>query len=245
MTRTMMLATALAVAGLLGLQVNAANHTGEASEHLPHDPSLAVATFAGGCFWCIEAGFEKVPGVEEAVSGYAGGEEKNPTYNQVAGGKTGHTETVQVFYDPAKITYEGLIQAFWRMMDPTDAKGSFVDRGSQYRPVIFYHNDKQKQLVQEAIAELEASGPYDEPIVVEVEPFKVFYVAEDYHQDYYRENPVRYEVYTFNSGRYQFVEKIWGEDYGVDFSKYQPEGLDPARAMTGQTGHGSDGKKAG
>ncbi|MBS3804132.1 MAG: peptide-methionine (S)-S-oxide reductase MsrA [Oleiphilaceae bacterium] len=228
-----MIAAALAVAGLLGLQVNAADNAAATSKHIPQDPSLAVATFAGGCFWCIEAGFEKIPGVEEAVSGYAGGEEENPTYNQVAGGRTGHTETVQVFYDPSEITYEGLVQGFWRMMDPTDAKGSFVDRGAQYRPAIFYHNDKQKQVVEEAIAELEASGPYDEPIVVEVVPFETFYVAEDYHQDYHKENPVRYKLYTFNSGRYQFVEKIWGEDYGVDFSQYEPEGLDPARAMLG------------
>jgi peptide methionine sulfoxide reductase msrA/msrB len=233
MTRHILLTALIVMASLAGLQVSAAKNADMASKHIPDYPSLAVATFAGGCFWCVEAGFEDIPGVVEAVSGYSGGDLERPTYQQVSSGSTRHTEAVQVFYEPSKITYEGLLQGLWRMMDPTDADGQFVDRGSQYRPAIFYHNDKQKQLAQKAVAELEASGPYDKPITIEIVPFETFYVAEDYHQDYYKENPVRYKIYTFNSGRYQFVEKIWGEDYGVDYSKYQPDGLDPARAMVG------------
>ncbi|WP_404366684.1 peptide-methionine (S)-S-oxide reductase MsrA [Marinobacter sp.] len=227
------IAALILMAGLIGVQLSATADSGN-SKHAPDDPSLAVATFAGGCFWCVEAAFEeKVPGIEEAVSGYAGGEEKNPTYDQVSAGRTGHTEAVQVYYDPEKITYEGLLQALWRMMNPTDAKGQFVDRGSQYRPAIFYHNDKQRQIAEASKKALEESGRYDNPVVIEIVPFESFYAAEDYHQDYYKKSPVRYNVYTFNSGRYQFIDRVWGEDQKVDYSKYDPEGRDPAASMDG------------
>jgi peptide methionine sulfoxide reductase msrA/msrB len=185
-------------------------------------PSEAVATFAGGCFWCVENGFEKLPGVRDAVSGYTGGKVENPSYEQVSAGGTGHTEAVQVHYDPAVITYEGLLQGFWRMMDPTDADGQFVDRGSQYRPGIFYHDADQKSAAERSRDELAKSGRFEKPIKVEIVPLERFYVAEDYHQDYYKKNPIRYQVYTYNSGRYQFVEKAWGEDLAVDYSKYRP-----------------------
>ncbi|WP_449441455.1 peptide-methionine (R)-S-oxide reductase MsrB [Shumkonia mesophila] len=184
----------------------------------------AVATFAGGCFWCVEQGFEKLPGVRDAVSGYAGGKVANPTYEQVSAGGTGHTESVQVHYDPKVITYEGLLQGFWRMIDPTDGDGQFVDQGNQYRPAIFYADADQKAAAEKSRDDLAKSGRFAAPIKVEIVPFETFYVAEDYHQDYYKKNPIRYEFYTFNSGRYQFVEKAWGDDLKVDYSRYRPAG---------------------
>jgi len=182
---------------------------------------LSVATFAGGCFWCVEAGFEKVPGVKEAISGYTGGDEIDPTYKQVSGGLTSHTEAVQVYYDPAVISYEGLLQAYWRIFDPTDGTGSFYDRGPQYRPGIFVANDEERRLAEKSRADLEASGRFDEPIAVEIVALERFYDAEDYHQDYYKKNPVRYTLYTNGSGRTDFVETTWGEDLKVDYSKYR------------------------
>ncbi|MCG8510789.1 MAG: peptide-methionine (S)-S-oxide reductase MsrA [Rhodospirillales bacterium] len=185
-------------------------------------PGEALATFAGGCFWCVEAAFEKVPGVREAVSGYSGGPEVDPTYHQVASGATGHTEAVQVYYDPSVISYEGLLEALWRMMDPTDPDGQFVDRGKQYRPAIFYHDDAQKAAAEKSLDALAASGRYEKPLAMEVVPAGKFYVAEDYHQDYYKKNPLRYKFYTHGSGRYQFIDKIWGQDRAVDWSQFRP-----------------------
>ena len=182
----------------------------------------AVATFAGGCFWCVEADFEKVPGVIEAVSGYAGGEVVNPSYEQVASGGTRHLESVRVRYDPDVITYEGLLQAFWRMIDPTDDKGQFVDRGHQYTTAIFYHDDEQRRLAEQSRAELAQSGRYEAPIVTPIKPAEAFYRAEDYHQDYYETSPLRYKFYRFNSGRDGYLADIWGEDIKVDYSKYSP-----------------------
>ncbi|MGO3296669.1 MAG: peptide-methionine (S)-S-oxide reductase MsrA, partial [Marinobacter sp.] len=205
--------------------VTAEQSTAKANEYAPTDPGLKVATVAGGCFWCVESGYEKIPGVVEAVSGYAGGDEPNPTYEQVSSGRTGHTEAVQVYYDPNEITYEGLLQGLWRMMDPTDARGQFVDRGEQYRPAIFYQNADQERLAKTAKKELEASGIYDNPVVIEITPLKTFYPAEKYHQDYYKKNPVRYKFYTFNSGRYQFIEDVYGDDYELDFSQFKPDAM--------------------
>lgn len=247
----MLAALALVSAGgLYTAYATADKHEGKDTEFAPDDPGLAVATFAGGCFWCVEAGYEKIPGVVEAVSGYAGGDEKNPTYQQVSSGRTGHTEAVQVYYDPEKMTYEGLLAGLWRMMNPTDIKGQFVDRGKQYRPAIFYHNAEQKRLAEAAKQELEASGVYDNPVLIPIEPLETFYPAEQYHQDYYKKNPVRYKVYTFNSGRYQFIENVYGEDYELDFSRFQEEAKvdasddmvsdDSASAEQGQMGSGFD-----
>lgn len=174
--------------------------------------NLSVATFAGGCFWCTESDFEKVPGVHQAISGYSGGNVENPDYKQVSSGTTGHVEVVQVYYDPDVVDYNHLLQAFWRQIDPTDDDGSFVDRGEQYRSVIFYHNDEQRQLAEQSKQQLQASGRYDKPIVTEIIPLKNFYVAEDYHQDYYKTNPLRYKYYRYNSGRDQYLAKTWGED---------------------------------
>ncbi|WP_123034757.1 peptide-methionine (S)-S-oxide reductase MsrA [Haliea alexandrii] len=206
------------------------------SAYAPDNENLAVATFAGGCFWCVEEGFEKIPGVVEAVSGYSGGKETNPSYEQVSAGQTGHTEAVQVYYDPAVITYEGLVEGFWRFMDPTDSAGQFVDRGRQYRPAIFYHSPEQQRTAQASRDALQASGRYDEPVVIEITPFTTFYDAEAYHQDYASKNPLRYKFYTFNSGRYQFIDRVWGNDQTLDFSRFQPTtnsegkqaGFDPA-----------------
>lgn len=172
---------------------------------------LKTATFAGGCFWCVESDFEKVDGVVEVISGYTGGHVENPTYKQVSAGGTGHAEAVQVFYDPEKVTYEDLLYVFWRHVNPTDAGGQFVDRGSQYRTGIFYHDDEQERLAVKSKRELEESGPLDKPIVTEIEKFTKFYRAEDYHQDYYKTHALRYRFYRFNSGRDQFLKKVWGD----------------------------------
>ncbi|MBP2280878.1 peptide methionine sulfoxide reductase msrA/msrB [Psychrobacter sp. PL19] len=190
--------------------------------YAPTDPNLAVATVAGGCFWCVEAGYEKIPGVVEVVSGYAGGQTENPTYNSVSSGGTGHTEAAQVYYDPQKITYNGIVQALWRIADPTDDKGQFVDRGTQYRPAIFYNNQQEKQTAEAAKQSLQESGVYDKPVVIEIVPASTFYPAEEYHQDYYKKNPLRYKYYTFNSGRYQFIESVYGKNYELDFSQFKP-----------------------
>ena len=196
--------------------------------YAPTDPNLAVATVAGGCFWCVEAGYEKIPGVVEVVSGYAGGDTPNPTYNTVSAGGTGHTEAAQIYYDPTQITYNGIVQALWRIADPTDADGQYVDRGTQYRPAIFYHNEQEKQIAETAKQELQASGVYEKPVVIEIVPATMFYPAEDYHQDYYKKNPLRYKAYTFNSGRYQFIESVYGKDYELDFSQFKPTAADIA-----------------
>ncbi|WP_435978501.1 peptide-methionine (R)-S-oxide reductase MsrB [Psychrobacter sp. DM4] len=190
--------------------------------YAPTEANLAVATVAGGCFWCVEAGYEKIPGVIEVVSGYSGGQTVNPTYSQVSAGGTGHTEAAQVYYDPTKITYNGIVQALWRIADPTDAQGQFVDRGTQYRPAIFYNNEQEKQIAEAAKQDLQTSGIYKKPVVIEIVPASTFYPAEDYHQDYYKKNPLRYKAYTFNSGRYQFIESVYGKNYELDFAQFKP-----------------------
>jgi peptide methionine sulfoxide reductase msrA/msrB len=171
--------------------------------------NFKTATLAGGCFWCVEADFEKLPGVIEAVSGYTGGRGDNPTYGDYA--QKGHVEAVQVIYDPAKISYQQLLDYFWRHVDPTDAGGQFVDRGAQYRSVIFYHDAEQKRLAEESRQALAKSKRFSKPIVTEILPLTKFYRAEDYHQDYYRTHAVKYKYYRWNSGRDQFIRKVWGE----------------------------------
>ena len=173
---------------------------------------LAVATFAGGCFWCIESTFEKVEGVIEAISGYSGGSTENPTYNEVGGGSTGHTETVQIYYDPKIVSYETLLYYFWRDIDPTDQQGQFVDRGSEYRPAIFYHDSQQKELAHKTKDELEASNRFTRPINTEIILFEKFWEAESHHQDYHKNNPLRYKIYRAGSGRDTFLNKIWGDE---------------------------------
>jgi peptide methionine sulfoxide reductase msrA/msrB len=173
---------------------------------------LRIATFAGGCFWCTEADFEKLPGVVKVISGYTGGDKGNPSYGEVSSGSTGHVEAVQVYYDPSKMSYEGLLDYFWKHIDPTDGGGQFVDRGSQYRSVIFYHDQEQKRLAEKSKEELGRTGKFNKPISTEILKFTKFYEAEEYHQDYYKKNPLRYKFYRHNSGRDQFLEKAWERD---------------------------------
>jgi peptide methionine sulfoxide reductase msrA/msrB len=197
------------IAGLAFTQLNAQQMP---AKTMMDDKGLAIATFAGGCFWCTESDFEKLHGVDDAVSGYTAGHVDNPTYKQVSRGSTGHTEAIQVHYDPSIITYDDLLEGFWRQFDPTDGEGSFVDRGSQYRPGIYYNNEAEKMAAEAAISKYEASGMYDKPFAVEVVALDVFYPAEDYHQNYYSKNPVRYKYYRYGSGRDQYLEKLWGDD---------------------------------
>ncbi len=181
-------------------------------ESMPmEEKDLRVATFAGGCFWCTEADFEKLPGVVRVISGYTGGRKENPTYAEVSAGTTGHVEAIQVYYDPKQITFEELLDWFWKHIDPTDGGGQFVDRGAQYRSVIFYHDEEQKRLAEKAKGTLGKSGKFNKPIATEIVKFIRFFPAEEYHQDYYRKNPIRYGYYRFGSGRDQFLEKTWGK----------------------------------
>lgn len=173
-------------------------------------PGEAAATFAGGCFWCVESDFEKVPGVSRVISGYSGGPERNPTYEQVSAGATGHLEAVQIFFDPSQVTYGQLLEYFWRHVDPTDPGGQFVDRGRQYRSAVFYHNEEQRKTAEESKKKLEASGVFGaKAVATEIRPYEAFWPAEEYHQDYYKKNPARYTYYRWGSGRDQFLKKVW------------------------------------
>lgn len=171
-----------------------------------------TATYAGGCFWCVESDLEKVHGVLRVVSGYSGGPEKNPTYKEVAYGRTGHIEAVQVYYDPEKTDYKTITDIFFRHIDPTDNGGQFVDRGPQYRPAVFYHDAGQKETAEAIVKSLNDSGRFKKPVVTEIRPFEVFYKAEEYHQDYYLKNPGHYNRYRNGSGRDQFIKKVWGDE---------------------------------
>ena len=180
---------------------------------------LEKATFAGGCFWCMEHPFEKLEGVLDVVSGYTGGHEKNPTYGEVSRGQSGHVEAVQVIFDPSKTTYSEILDVFWRQIDPTDTGGQFVDRGSQYTTAIFYHNEEQKALAEKSKAGLAKSGRYKKPVVTDIIRASKFYKAEDYHQDYYKKNPMGYKQYRRNSGRDQYLTKVWGKKIKNEGSK--------------------------
>lgn len=173
---------------------------------------LEVATFAGGCFWCVESGFEKLDGVSEVISGYTGGDTANPTYQQVSSGSTEHFEAVQIYYDPKVISYQELLGSLWQQTDPTDGGGQFVDRGKQYRTGIFYHSEDQRVAAEKSKSQLNQSGRYEKPVVTGVYPFTTFWQAEAYHQDYHKKSPIRYKFYRYNSGRDQFLKKTWGDD---------------------------------
>lgn len=174
--------------------------------------AFEIATFAGGCFWCMEHPFEKLDGVKEVITGYTGGHKANPTYKEVSESGTGHVEAVQITFDPDEISYTELLDVFWKQIDPTDAGGSFADRGPQYRTAIFYHDDEQKRLAEKSKNDLEKSGRYYKPIVTEIIKYSKFWKAEDYHQNYYKKNPLRYKLYRKGSGRDQYLEKIWGKN---------------------------------
>ncbi|MBA3892895.1 MAG: peptide-methionine (S)-S-oxide reductase MsrA [Gemmatimonadales bacterium] len=174
----------------------------------------AKATFAGGCFWCVEEAFEKVDGVVSAVSGYLGGRTPSPTYEQVSNGGTGHAEAVEIAYDPAKVTYDQLLQVFWRNVDPVAVDRQFCDQGSQYRSAIFYHDEAQRRAAEASKRAIEDSKRLDQPIATEIVAAGPFYPAEEYHQGYYKKNPVRYKFYKWNCGRAQRLEEIWGKPAG-------------------------------
>jgi peptide methionine sulfoxide reductase msrA/msrB len=202
----LMLAVGPVAAGLANSKPQEKSGKGAAMSDVAKN--LHTATFAGGCFWCVESDFEKLPGVVEAISGYTGGRGDNPTYENY--GQKGYVEAVQVVYDPAKVSYQALLDYFWRHVDPTDPGGQFVDRGAEYRSVIFYHDPEQQRLAEASKQALEKSKSFGKPIVTEILPLTKFYRAEDYHQDYYKTHAVKYKYYRWNSGRDQFLQKVWG-----------------------------------
>lgn len=171
----------------------------------------ARAYFAGGCFWCMEEAFEKVEGVLEVVSGYMGGTVKDPSYEEVSSGRTGHAESVEVRYDPARVTYTQLLEAFWRNVDPITPNAQFCDHGSQYRAAIFYQGDEQQRLAEESKRAIEQSKRFTAPIVTQVTSASEFFPAEEYHQDFYKKNPIRYKYYKFSCGRAQRLQVLWGK----------------------------------
>jgi methionine-S-sulfoxide reductase len=175
------------------------------------DTEKATAILAGGCFWCIESDFEKLGGVYEAVSGYTGGHVDNPNYKQVSAGNTGHIESAIISYDPAKLNYKQILEYFFHHIDPTNDKGQFCDYGSQYRPAIFYQDEAQRKIAEDTLLEISQNKPFADPIKVELIKASTFYPAEDYHQDYYKKNPIRYTYYRFSCGRDARVEALWGK----------------------------------
>jgi len=227
--KTVLMLILLLVAGLVAAGLadnNPKPKSGQGAAMPEPEKNLSTATFAGGCFWCVEADFAKLPGVVEVVSGYTGGRGDYPTYENY--GQKGHVEAVQVFYDPAKLSYRQLLDYFWRHVDPTDPGGQFVDRGAEYRSVIFYHDAEQQRLAEESKQALEKSGHFSKPIVTEIAPFTKFYRAEDYHQDYYKTHAVKYKYYRWNSGRDQFIQKAWGGDQAAAAPPGDPKYTRPA-----------------
>ena len=196
-------------AALMALSVDVAAHAGAQAPKDP-PPGKALATFAGGCFWCMEAPYDKLDGVITTTSGYMGGTKKNPTYGEVSSGSTGHTEVVQVVYDPAKVSYEKLLDVYWHNVDPTVTDRQFCDVGSQYRTAIFVHTEEQRKAAEKSKDEVAKTKPFKEPIVTPVVAAGDFWPAEDYHQDYYIKNPVRYTYYRTGCGRDARLKSLWG-----------------------------------
>lgn len=170
------------------------------------------AVFAGGCFWCMVEPFDSLPGIEAVISGFTGGHVENPTYNEVVRGGTGHTEAVEITYDPDKIPYKELVEIYWRQTDPTDIGGQFADRGDSYRPVIYYSNEEERQIAEESKRKLQESGPFSDPIVTTIESIQPFYEAEEYHQDFYKKESAHYKRYSVGSGRVPFLQHHWEEN---------------------------------
>ncbi len=177
-------------------------------------PGMAVATFAGGCFWCMESDFDKVPGVVATISGYTGGHTADPTYEEVSSGRTGHAESVEVIYDPKKVGYAKLLDVFWHNVDPTVKDRQFCDTGSQYRTAIFWHDEAQRQAAEASKAALARDKPFKAPIVTEIVKAGPFYPAEEYHQDFYEKNPLRYRLYRSGCGRDARLKELWGDRAG-------------------------------
>lgn len=190
--------------------------------------SCKTATFAGGCFWCMQPPFRALEGVIDAVSGYAGGTKENPAYAEVSAGKTGHLEAVQVTYDPTRVSYEHLLETFWHQIDPTDSSGQFADKGPQYHTAIFYHDEDQKRLAEESKRRIEASGTFPRPVATAIRPYTNFYPAEEYHQDYDRKNPQQYHRYKILSGRDPFISRMWRKEDAVTI--YATPGCSGCRA---------------
>jgi peptide-methionine (S)-S-oxide reductase len=199
---------------LLALAAACAWLAAQAATTVNVPPGHAIATFAGGCFWCMEPPYDKLPGVDATISGYTGGTVANPSYEQVSSGRTGHAEAVQVVYDPKKVTYEQLLDVFWHNVDPTVKDRQFCDGGTQYRTAIFYHDEAQRKAAEASKAALDKTKPFREPIVTQIVMAGPFYPAEDYHQDFYVKNPVRYNLYRTGCGRDARLKQLWGDKAG-------------------------------
>jgi peptide methionine sulfoxide reductase msrA/msrB len=219
--RWLLVGTAVVALGAVGWWLLGSNPMASRASHQAATASgattMETATFAGGCFWCMQPPFEKLPGVSQVLAGYAGGIGADPTYTDYA--QKGYVEAVQIRYDPSQISYGDLLNVFWRQIDPTDAGGQFVDRGPQYRSVIFYDNEQQRRLAEKSKADLADSGRFSQPIVTEIVRATTFTRAEEYHQDYHSKNPIRYSYYRWRSGRDQFLDKAWGADRTVTISR--------------------------
>ena len=211
MTKTQRLSTLLAVAVLLVGVIAVTSATEQTSETPQLSDGLAKATFAGGCFWCMEPPFDKLDGVISTTSGYTGGERRNPTYQEVAGGRTRHAEAVEIVYDPSQISYGQLLDVFWMNVDPLTRNRQFCDGGAQYRTAIFFHGDDQERLARDTKQRIEDSGRFDQPVVTEIVEAGEFWAAEEYHQDYYMKNPIRYKFYRYGCGRDKRLDELWGE----------------------------------
>ena len=203
---------------------SASKQSSIASKDVNNSTKTETAIFAGGCFWCMEHPFEDLPGISKVISGYTGGKEKNPTYKQVASGSTQHVEAVEVHFNPGKISYSDLLQIFWRNIDPTDAGGQFVDRGKQYTTGIFYKNKQQKQAAELSKKQLEKNKRFGKKIVTRIVPASQFYPAEEYHQDFFKKNYIRYRVYRAGSGRDEYISRVWGKDKEYKISKMKFNG---------------------
>jgi peptide-methionine (S)-S-oxide reductase len=211
-TRILLLAVVPAAIAIIGTPIRGAlgiAHSAETSV-----AGLEQATFAGGCFWCMQPAFDHVPGVVKTVVGYTGGDKQHPTYEEVSAGGTGHAESIEVSFDPNKVTYQQLLKVFWHNIDPTTPDREFCDAGHQYRSVIFYHDAAQEQAAKESEAEIEKTKPFKDPIVTEIVAASTFWPAEDYHQDYYLKNPVSYKFYRYNCGRDARLRELWGAESG-------------------------------
>jgi methionine-S-sulfoxide reductase len=178
---------------------------------MSNEKRLQMAAFAGGCFWCMVKPFDEQPGIESVTSGYTGGSTRNPTYQEVCSETTGHYEAVQILFDPEVFPYEKLLEVYWQQIDPTDPEGQFFDRGHSYKTAIFYYNEEQREAAEKSKQELGVSGKFAKPIATAILPAKEFYPAEEYHQDYYKKNPVHYERYSHGSGRKSFIKEHWGD----------------------------------
>ena len=212
MTTTERLSTLLAMAALVAGTIAFATAAEQTAQTPPTGVGLAKATFAGGCFWCMEPPFDKLDGVISTTSGYTGGNRRHPTYSEVSSGRTAHAEAVEVVYDPARITYGQLLDMFWRNIDPLTRNRQFCDGGAQYRTAIFFHDAEQERLARRTKRDIEASGRFADPVVTQIVAAHEFWAAEEYHQDYYTKNPVRYRFYRFNCGRDRRLKKLWGDD---------------------------------